>query len=203
MPASGSSAVPDPSRLKLYLPVDAPDIAGLTRGVRNGNEASFERLYQLYCDRLYRYLLVVSRGQEELAREALQAAWTKAIQHLPSFDDEKKLWHWLATVARNTYFDALRRHQRSPIIIPLVDDQIATDETPPDDTLLFEHLEQCLTDLEPDERALVRGFYFEGQSHQQLAQWLNTTAKAVESKLARLRQALQRNLITRLSHEDS
>ena len=180
-----------------------PDIARITQGVRSGEENAFDRLYELYCDRLYRYLLVLSRGQEEVARDALQVAWTKVIQQLPNVDQEKKLWHWLATVARNSYFDLLRRQQRSPVIVPLMDDQISSPDPLQDDTILFEQLERSLADLDDGDQTLLRSYYFENQSHLQLAQKLGTTAKAIESKLARLRQFLHQTLIRRLRHEDS
>ena len=49
-----------------------PDVAALTRALARGDEAAFREFYGAYFDRLLRYLLVVTGGDETAAREALQ-----------------------------------------------------------------------------------------------------------------------------------
>lgn len=202
MPAPGSIPPLDPGRLVAFPQPAAPsDLGPLTHAVRAGDERAFDQFYELYCDRLYRYLLVVSHGQEELTREVLQVAWTRILQHLPPLNQENKLWSWLTTVVRNAYLDALRRQQRAPVLVPLLDDDHAHEPVASEDALLFQLLESCLEALGADDQALVRGFYFNGQSHQQLAEQTGSTAKAIESKLARVRQLLHTHLLRRLRHE--
>ena len=47
------------------------DLQAWTRAIRRGDEAAFTQFYELYSLRLYRYLLVLSRGNEFDAHEVL------------------------------------------------------------------------------------------------------------------------------------
>ena len=65
----------------------APDIRALTLAIRRGDAAAFSRFYDLYSFRLYRFLLVLARGDENTAREVCQAAMTKLARRFEVFDD--------------------------------------------------------------------------------------------------------------------
>src|SRR5690348_2963141 len=78
----GNSSQVDIRAANLFLSLNAPrtlaaapadqdqgDISSLTRRLASGDEEAFRRFHALYFDRLYRFLLVVSRGQEHEARE--------------------------------------------------------------------------------------------------------------------------------------
>ena len=49
----------------------AEDIRALTLAIRRGDAAAFARFYDLYSFRLYRFLLVLARGDENTARRGL------------------------------------------------------------------------------------------------------------------------------------
>ena len=70
------------------------------------------------------------------------------------------------------------------------------------DAPLFDALDRCLIELETDEQALIEAFYFKGGSHYSVAEQQSTTPKAVESKLARLRQKLRTAILKRLRYEN-
>jgi RNA polymerase sigma-70 factor (ECF subfamily) len=184
---------------------DAERIRGMTARMTNGDEAAFREFYECYCDRLFRYLLVLTRGNEDLARDLLQVTMTKIVRSRREFTNEAQLWNWLAAIARNSFIDALRRTRRAPQLVPLLPDDVpemptmATDES---DTPLFDALDRCLVDLGAHERALIEAFYFKGGSHHSVAEQQNTTPKAVESKLARLRQKLRAAILKRLRYEN-
>src|SRR6476659_9081463 len=52
--------------------VDSVALRELTAAIRHGDEAAFTRFYNLYSFRLYKYLLVIAKGNELEAREVLQ-----------------------------------------------------------------------------------------------------------------------------------
>jgi len=184
---------------------DADRVRGMTVRMANGDEAAFKEFYECYCDRLFRYLLLLTRGNEDLARDLLQTTMAKVVRGRREFRDEARLWNWLATIARNSFIDSLRRSQRAPQLVPLLpDDAPETPMVPPDDSdaPLFDALDRCLIELETDEQALIEAFYFKGGSHHSVAERQNTTPKAVESKLARLRQKLRAAILKRLRYEN-
>lgn len=189
----------------VHLPTaDAERIRCMTARMRDGDQVAFTQFYECYCDRLFRYLLLLTRGDEQFARDLLQATMTKVMQCIREFGDETHLWNWLAASARNNFIDALRRTARAPQIVPLLpEDARELSVAPDEERMLVEALDRCLVELQPDERELLEAFYFEEGSYQSVAEQQNTTAKAVESKLARLRQKLRTALLRQLRYENA
>jgi RNA polymerase sigma factor (sigma-70 family) len=129
----------------------------------------------------------------------------KVVRGLRKFSAEAHLWNWLATIARNTFIDSLRRTQRAPQLVPLLaDDAPGTPMVPVEDSdePLLDALDRCLIELEADDQTLIESVYFKGGSHDLVAEQQNTTPKAVESKLARLRQKLRTAILKRLRYEN-
>src|SRR5271169_2798975 len=93
-------------------PEPPPDVLTLTARLSRGNEAAFHEFYRLYFNRLLRYLFVVTGGQEEIAREALQLAFVRIARNVRTFDSEAAFWNWLAVLARNCAVDELRKRKR-------------------------------------------------------------------------------------------
>src|ERR1041385_3954857 len=81
------------------------DIELLTRSLAAGDELAFEQFHSLYFDRLYRFLLVVTRGQEHDAQEALQQTLLRVIRYARVFRSEEAFWCWLKVVARSAARD--------------------------------------------------------------------------------------------------
>jgi hypothetical protein len=102
-------------------PADAPvlDLLHVTAAIRRGDEAAFHTFYEHYCDRLYRYLLVVTHGNEDLSRELMQTTMTKVVRAMKPIADERSFWSWLTTIARNAFLDACRKTRRQPSLVPL------------------------------------------------------------------------------------
>src|SRR6478672_9223864 len=76
-------------------------ISTLTRRLVKGEEAAWREFHAQYYERLLRYLLVVCRGDEQAAREHLQAALTRIVRHVRPFDQEDAWWSWLTVVTRS------------------------------------------------------------------------------------------------------
>lgn len=169
-----------------------------------GDESAYRAFYDAYFDRLFRYLLVVTAGDEDAAREALQSALVRVVRHIKVFASEEVLWSWLTVLARSAlsdqnrkrrrYFAVLDRfawHTRAPQAVPV---------DPEADSRLGDSLEACLEALPADERRLVEGKYFEGRSVRDLAGEFSLSEKAVESRLGRVRQKLRIAILERLRH---
>jgi len=191
----------------LPLPVqDANSIHELTARMKDGDEAAFSAFYERYCDRLFRYLIVLTRGDEDRSRDLLQATMTKVVRSVRRFGDERQFWNWLAAIARNCLVDTLRKARRTPQIVPLLPEDapaIPSAATADGDAPLFDALEDCLAAMGVEERELIEAFYFKEGSHESVARERETTPKAVESKLARVRQKLRTAILKRMHHENS
>lgn len=71
----------------------------------------FERVYSEYFDLVFRYVLSLCRD-ESLAEEVTQEAFFKALKRIGSFRGDCKLSVWLCQIAKNTYFNELKRQKR-------------------------------------------------------------------------------------------
>ena len=172
----------------------------LAAAIARGDEAAFRTLYDRYHQRLLRFALVLAQGQESLAQEAVQSAFVTAARKLRRADSEEHLWNWLARVARQQLAHIWRKRRRDSNIVavePLPD--CAANAEP--DSVLEEVLDAILTSMEPEERQLIEFFYFDRLSQKEIAERLNTTPKAVSSKLERTREKLRTRIKWKLAHE--
>ncbi len=180
-------------------------LLSLTSAICAGDEAAFQTFYERYYDRLFRYLIVLTRGDENLTRDLLQITLAKIVRAFKPFADESRLWNWLAAVARNTFIDARRKAGRQlDLIQPFPDSQSIPEPVslPPEPSPLLTLLDDCLGQLDADDHALIEASYFQQHTHQTMAAHHNTTPKAIESRLARIRQKLRQSRLNRLHHED-
>jgi RNA polymerase sigma-70 factor (ECF subfamily) len=179
-------------------------IGRLTRQLARGNEGAFERFHALYADRLYRYLLVVARGDEPMVREAMQDCMLRVLRHVRPFESEEVLWSWLTRVGKSALIDLVRRRKRVETVEreSALSDRISDtgDEARAGDRMM-DALRAAMAALAESDRALLERHYVDGVRQSELAEKLGTTRKAVESRLARLRKKLRPMIRDILSHE--
>lgn len=182
--------------------VPIPDIGQLSRAIVAGDEAAFAQFYDLYSGRVWRFLLVLTSGQEDSSRELHQVVMIKVARKIRVFNTDQALWAWLAQVARNAFIDYIRRqNRRSEHALPRSTlDSLHTPEAQAE-KYLSEWLDHALQCLNGDDRALVEAVYFENRAHSRVAAETGQTPKAVESRLARIRAKLRKYILTKLRHE--
>jgi len=181
------------------------DVAVLTRRMAEGDETAYRTFYDAYFNRLSRYLLVVTAGDEEAAREALQSALVRVVRYVKVFPNDAVFWSWLTVLARSALSDQTRKRRR---YLAFLDRftlharvQHASAAEHQSDAHLLGLLEGGLSALPSDERDLVERKYFARQSVREIAEELQTSEKAVESRLTRIRRKLKEAALTELKHE--
>lgn len=173
-------------------------ILTLTNGVARGDEVAAREFFEGYGDRLFRYALVLARGNEDAARETLSIAMIKAVRGMRAMGSEEDLWRWLTRIATTTFIDHCRKNNRR--VVTTSDESIAeTVAASNPDQALTAALAECLAELPNDEREIVEGFYFEDASQTDLAAKSGSSRKAIESRLARIRQKLRASILRKLS----
>jgi RNA polymerase sigma factor (sigma-70 family) len=179
-----------------------PDVAALTSRLARGEEAAFHEFYGLYFNRLFRYLFVMTGGQEELAREALQLAFVRMARHVRCFETEAAFWNWLALLARHSVADERRKRNRyQNLLTRFFQQQPTLDDSPHDEAgaRLEELLQNELAGLPADERALLERKYLHGEPVRALAADWKMTEKAMESRLWRIRRKLRAAMLGRFA----
>jgi len=177
-------------------------VAELTCRLAAHDEEAFREFHARYFDRLYQFLLVVARGQEDEAREALQETLLRVTRHARVFDDEDAFWCWLKTVARNAARDGGRKQRRYFMLLGRISLRWNTVEQETNDGVesrLQSLLTESLNELSPDERSLVESKYLDGVATKELSSSTGLTEKAVESRLLRLRRQLRERLLKKLN----
>jgi RNA polymerase sigma-70 factor (ECF subfamily) len=172
-------------------PADSSNIAVLTRRLQSGDEESYREFYDLYSNRLYAYLFVVCRGNEEQARELLQQTLIKVARYVRVFDDEDIFWKWLTNLARSAWIDDGRKRNRYLAAMERLWNWSWRERA-------HEPAEIDLFELLPaEDQLLLNKKYVEGLSIRELAKSLQISEKAVESRLTRARHKMKEIILAR------
>lgn len=171
---------------------EAMDVPALTRRLVAGEEAAWTEMHRHYAPRLWRYLLVAARGDEEVAGECLQQTFIRAVRHIRRFDHAEALWSWLTLMARQVLSDGRRAAGRRRTFLqwfashfsPPAGESRAHDPLPA-------VLETAWPDLSEEDRRLLERKYLDGESVRQLAEAAGTSEKTIESRLTRARRRLR------------
>lgn len=73
------------------------------------------KIYKEYFETVYKYLLYLSHN-EDLSEELTQETFYKAIRKINQFREECKMSTWLLQIAKNLYFDELKRNKKNEIL---------------------------------------------------------------------------------------
>lgn len=77
-------------------------------------DEDFNRIYTLYAAEVYRYIVSLCRDRT-LAEDILQDTMLKAFENIGGFEGACSIKTWLCSIARNEYFDHLRRSDNKNI----------------------------------------------------------------------------------------
>ena len=186
-------------------PPEPLDVAMLTRSMVAGDELAYRTFYDAYFNRLSRYLLVVTAGDEDAAREALQSALLRVVRHIKVFPSDAVFWSWLTVLARSALSDQTRKRRRYLAFLDRFTWHTRAEQAAPNDphadARLLGLLDSSLEALPSDEQRLAEAKYFERRSVRELAAELNLSEKAVESRLGRIRHKLKAAILEGLKHE--
>lgn len=172
------------------------DVRALTAAITRADEGAFNLFYTEYSPRIYRLLLVVTRGEQGLARELHQSVMIKVARKVKVFATDGELWAWLGTVARNEWRDACRRRSRDAKRSSNGELAPGAGMQEPRALLVessgqVELLAEAMAQLSDAERELMECFYLEDCSQAELARRSGRTLKAIQCALARARAELR------------
>jgi len=153
-------------------------------------DRAFERLLVAYRGRVYRLALGYVRtpaDAEDLAQEAFVRLW----RALPLYDGRASFSTWLYVIARNACLSELRRRGARPTAS--LDDDPVDPASPLAAGSAVDRRLECETMVEmldEPQRRIVRLFYLEERSYEQVAEMLDMPINTVRSHLHRARKKL-------------
>lgn len=156
-----------------------------------------------YGPAIFRQLLAATRGDHDLASEALQQTYLRIARNARPCESAPMFAGWLSVVARSALHDCWRRRRSFWELLTRrhADPSEAATAAEEEDRLL-PALDRALTQIDPDDRALLEAKYFRGIAVRSLASELAVSEKAVESRLTRARAELRRQLLTALTQHE-
>jgi RNA polymerase sigma-70 factor (ECF subfamily) len=182
----------------------------LIRRVAQQDRSAFERLYRHYAPRLGRYLnryLPQRELVEEVINDVMLVLWQSAARFEPG---AARLSTWIFGIAHNKACKAharAGRHQAEPLPSEITEDDLPDESEPsqgplipndPEQVMLSEDLSrtlrQALSNLSPEQQAVIELTYFEGFSCQEIATITESNVNTVKSRMFHARKQLAKRL---------
>jgi RNA polymerase sigma-70 factor, ECF subfamily len=170
--------------------------AALVVRLQGRDESALAELYERLGAKVYTLALNMLHSHEE-AEEVLQDAFLKLYRGASSFKAEGgSVRAFLYTIARNECLLKLRTKRSRPLKADAYDlhdpnAMFSSLSTQPSDTVINVMLEQALDQLDETDQELVRGAFFSGYSHAELAETSGLPLGTVKSRVRRALLALR------------
>lgn len=176
---------------------DDMTLARARRGDRKA-QAAVLRLHQGAVHRLIARMMV---AHPELVEDLAQDSLLKVVEALPRFDPAgpAKLSTWILTIATRVAIDALRKHAR----IRALPEELAPADGPEELARARElesRVKQAMSDLPPDQRAVLVLRAYHDLDYPEIAAALEVEVGTVKSRLSRARAQLRRVMEERRRH---
>ena len=174
-------------------PDDAAADAALVAGLEARDPAALSAFYDRYAGYALAVALRILRDREE-AEEAVQDAFFQIWNGRVRYDAARGRFRtFVFMIARSRALDRLRR--RAPEKLPLPARDLASDELGPEDAELQRGLLRLLGRLTRDQRDAVVLAFYDGLTHNEIAERLGEPVGTVKSRIRRglleLRAALE------------
>jgi RNA polymerase sigma-70 factor (ECF subfamily) len=178
----------------------------LAQSLLRGDERAFERFFNDYYPRLYRFVLSRADGNEDLAQELAQVTLMNAMRSIGSYRGEAGMFSWLCQICRNELSGHYRRQSRelptvvaddegiSPLLESLEADESQDPEAATARLQLIQLLQEILDRLPGNYGDALEWKYIHGEPVEVIAERLGITQLAAQSLLSRAREALREAL---------
>ncbi|MCK8491509.1 MULTISPECIES: RNA polymerase sigma factor [Spirosoma] len=156
----------------------------------------FERLYERYCDKVYRKCLSFTKDSQQ-AEDLTHDIFLKLVIKIGSFKEQSRFSTWLYSITYNYCTDHVRApHRRSEIYMDEGWERLEVDNS--DDGLAelaeleAQQLKKAMEHLDPTEQSLLLMKYQDDVSIRELADMHGTTESAIKMRLKRTRDKLRK-----------
>ena len=172
--------------------VDA-DLGVAVKAAAAGDDTAFARIVSAHHEDMRR-VCVVMTGDEQLAEDAVQAAWSIAWQKLGTLRQPDRLRPWLVSVAVNQARDMLRSRRRTPEAgLDIAAARVSGGMDPATGIESLDLL-AALERLEPEDRALIAMRYVIGFDATELASAIGLSPSGTRTRLERVLVRLRQEI---------
>ena len=169
----------------------------LIHRAQTGDEEAFADLMREYYAYVYAIVVRIVDNTHD-AEEVVQDVFFNAYQGLGQLEDATKFKGWLAEITRNCARQWLRKQRGETVSLDEVSEQILQTQDSPDEQLIQleqrELIRRTIETLPQKDREIVRAFYLEGASYDELTNAHRMSYDAVASRLSRAKRQLSKRL---------
>src|SRR5262245_61671284 len=174
----------------------------LIQACARSDKSALADLYRRTSPKLFSLLLRILK-REDWAEETLQEGFINIWRHAGDYDPQKgSPFTWMASIVRHRALDLLRRTKRETLLGTEKDEAVQgpADENPsPLENLVHSReaqaLKRCLEELQEEQRQSILSAYYQGLTHEELANRmkkpLGTVKTWIRRGLERLRKCLE------------
>ncbi|MHB8621685.1 MAG: RNA polymerase sigma factor [Chloroflexota bacterium] len=174
------------------------DVQELVRRAQANDRLAFGELYELYCPKIYTYMVYHLNGRVDLAEDLTAEVFMKALQSLGHFQfREVPFSAWLYRIAHNHLIDHIRRlPKQQPVSMDDCPHLDVEDSENPDRRLDRQALSAALKRLTEEQRRIVVMRIVQGMSIAETARAMGKSEDSVKQLQSRGLKALKRILMT-------
>lgn len=163
----------------------------LVTQLKTNDRIAFEYLYDHYSAALYGVILKIVKDEEKAA-DVLQDSFLKIWRSISTYSPEKgSLFTWMLNVARNTAIDKLRAEAKTTNKVMRLDAFADLDPGISDGwyrNIQLMDVGAWVERLSPERRIPIELVYFQGYTHEEVAEKLSIPLGTIKS---RIRKGLQ------------
>ncbi len=164
---------------------------GWIEAAQRGDRAAFAKLVDHYWDRLFRWLVNLTRDRDR-AEDLVQETFLKALGAIGSFRAGSNFRAWLFRIAHNNFVNLKRSEKRERVV--LTDEAAAPGTNVPmggaADREALEAVTAALAAIGDEFRAALLLHVQEGLAYRDVARILNTTEETARWRVFKARQKL-------------
>ncbi len=153
--------------------------------VARKDEASFQRLYDEFAKRVFRYALTLLRDQhlaEEVVQETMITVWSRANTYTGS----SRVSTWIFGIARHKSYDILKgekKGSRASQLPAIMDDPAPAIERQ-------SRVREAIDSLPPDQREIIFLTFYENLHYKAIADLLEIPEGTVKSRMYHAKRRL-------------
>ncbi len=168
-----------------------------------GNQSAWQQLYQIFGGKVFQFFLRNTRNHE-LAMDKVQEVFLKIYRNRESFS-YGSLKTWIFRIAKNTLIDEWRRSGNREILTDVIPDVVEADTRVEEEVIagieqrqMAVLIDQCLDQLEEQDRMIVCLVYLSGLSIPELAKVMETPLGTAKTRVRSARLKLDSMLNEKL-----
>jgi RNA polymerase sigma-70 factor, ECF subfamily len=182
--------------------IDSDEERELVRRAQAGDTAAFRRVYECHASTVHRYAILPLVSDRALAEDLLADTFVRAMENIGRFRWQGKgILPWLIRIAKNLCLDHLRKSGRVGAwpqgfehLLPDPSDLSGESRTAHREVteLLRERIDECLQDINPRYRKVLRLRLVQGMARDAAARTMDVSIGTLDVLLFRACKAFRR-----------